>query len=61
MEGIGPIREGWQELCEQAAKERDPERLLALVSEINRLLAEAAARRKPHQASLLGPNKSGTA
>ena len=31
-------REKWMELCEQASKEQDPEKLLALVQEINRLL-----------------------
>ena len=31
-------RERWLELCELAEKERDPAKLLALVSEINRLL-----------------------
>jgi len=31
-------REKWMELCEQASTEQDPEKLLALVQEINRLL-----------------------
>jgi len=31
-------REKWMELCEQASTEQDPERLLALVQEIDRLL-----------------------
>ena len=31
-------REKWVELCEQASTEQDPEKLLALVQEINRLL-----------------------
>jgi hypothetical protein len=35
--------EGWVALCAQAAVERDPKKLLELVSEINRLLD---ARRK---------------
>ncbi|MFZ0584280.1 MAG: hypothetical protein WAN72_04765 [Candidatus Acidiferrales bacterium] len=35
----GETRERWQELCEQAAKEQDPTKLLELVEEINRLLA----------------------
>jgi hypothetical protein len=30
--------ERWMELCAQAAVEQDPEKLLALVKEINRLL-----------------------
>ena len=35
---IGKDRERWKELCEQAAIEQDPEKLLLLVQEINRLL-----------------------
>jgi hypothetical protein len=31
-------REKWMELCEQASTEQDPEKLLTLVQEINRLL-----------------------
>jgi hypothetical protein len=31
-------QEKWIELCAQAAKEQDPQKLLALVDEINRLL-----------------------
>ena len=34
-------RERWLELCELAEKEQEPAKLLALVSEINRLLEEA--------------------
>jgi hypothetical protein len=34
----GKTRERWQELCEQAAQEQDPARMLKLVEEINRLL-----------------------
>jgi len=30
--------EKWMELCAQAAKEQDPQKLLTLVEEINRLL-----------------------
>jgi hypothetical protein len=36
----GETREHWQELCEQAAVEQDPKRLLELTREINRLLQE---------------------
>ena len=32
--------EKWKELCEQAAVEQDPKRLLELVQEINRILDE---------------------
>jgi hypothetical protein len=31
-------KETWMELCAQAAKEQDPQKLLALVEQINRLL-----------------------
>jgi len=45
----GPIKERWQELCEQAANEQDPAKMLKLVAEINRLLEEKQHRleRKP--------------
>lgn len=33
-------KQPWQQLCEQAAKEDDPERLMSLVKEISRLLDE---------------------
>jgi hypothetical protein len=33
-------KEQWQILCEQAAKEKDPERLMKLVEQINRLLEQ---------------------
>jgi hypothetical protein len=32
--------ERWEELCEKAAVEKDPQKLIALVKQINRLLAE---------------------
>lgn len=31
-------KEQWMRLCEEAAQEQNPERLMALVEEINRLL-----------------------
>jgi hypothetical protein len=37
-------KERWLVLCEQAAVEQDPARLLALVTEINRLLEEKEQR-----------------
>lgn len=43
----GPMRENrerWMQLCEQAANEQDPEKLMELVAEITRLL-EAKERR----------------
>lgn len=45
-------RERWLELCELAEKERDPAKLLALVSEINRLLEQREARLHPKRESL---------
>lgn len=36
----GPVKERWQHLCEQAAVEQDPQRLLELVQEINKLLSD---------------------
>jgi hypothetical protein len=40
----GKVRERWMHLCEQAALEQDPEKLMELVSEINRLLEEKEKR-----------------
>jgi hypothetical protein len=37
-------KEHWMELCRQAAVEQDPKKLLLLVTEINRLLAEKQGR-----------------
>jgi len=36
----GPNKERWQELCALAAKEQDPKKLMELIREIDRLLAE---------------------
>ncbi len=36
--------EGWRGLCEQAAIEQDPLKLMQLVSEINRMLLEKEER-----------------
>jgi hypothetical protein len=44
-------KEHWLELCEQAAVEQDPKKLMELVEEINRLLQEKEQRlRKPQGA-----------
>jgi len=43
---IGERAELWRELCEQAAKEQDPQKLLVLIGEINRLLQEKEERVK---------------
>lgn len=40
----GETRELWEQLCEQAAVEQDPEKMLKLISEINRLLTEKEER-----------------
>ena len=37
-------KETWMHFCEQAAVEQDPERLLQLVKEINRMLEEKESR-----------------
>jgi hypothetical protein len=39
-------KEHWKALCAQAAVEQDPEKLMELVREINRLLIEKEARLK---------------
>jgi hypothetical protein len=40
----GEKKERWQELCEQATEEQDTQKLLKLVQEIDRLLAEKQER-----------------
>jgi hypothetical protein len=40
----GKTKERWLALCEQAAVEQDPDRLLQLVQEIDRLLNEKQER-----------------
>jgi len=40
----GANKERWFELCEQAATEQDPQKLLELIREINRLLEEKQQR-----------------
>ncbi len=36
----GETKESWEKLCEQAAVEQNPERLVELAAEITRLLEE---------------------
>jgi hypothetical protein len=43
---IGDKKEKYLQLCEQAANEQDPAKLMELVSEIDRLLAEKEQRLK---------------
>ena len=42
----GPLRERWMHLCEQAAIEQDPQKLMELINEINRILEEKERRLK---------------
>jgi hypothetical protein len=46
----GETRERWLVLCEQAAVEQDPQRLMALIREIDQLLREKQ-QRLDHQGS----------
>ena len=41
---MGLNKERWLDLCEQAAVEQDPKKLIALITEINRLLDEKRKR-----------------
>ena len=41
---IGDNEERWRKLCEEAAKEQDPDRLLELVREINQMLEDEERR-----------------
>jgi hypothetical protein len=43
---IGKKKEEWMQLCEQAANEQDPAKLMELVAEIERMLAEKENRLK---------------
>ena len=47
----GEKAELWRKLCEQAAVEQDPDKLLELAREINRLLDEKEARLKNEKIS----------
>jgi hypothetical protein len=49
----GEKKERWMELCAQAAVEQDPEKLMALVREINSLLEE-----KEQRLGLTPPNQT---
>jgi hypothetical protein len=40
----GETRERWEKLCQLAAEEQNPEELMRLVTEINRLLDEKEKR-----------------
>ena len=47
----GEKAEQWRALCEQAAIEKDPEKLIRLVKEINRLLEEKEQRLRNQHAN----------
>ena len=47
----GERKEYWMHLCEQAANEQDPDKLMELVKEINRLLEEKELRLKNKSAT----------
>ena len=40
----GEAKERWMQLCEQAANEQDPGKLMQLIQEITRLLSEKQRR-----------------
>ena len=56
MQGLN--KEKWEELCRQAAVEQDPERLIRLIEEINRLLAAKEERLKAEQNRLAAKKAS---
>lgn len=47
----GERKEYWMHLCEQAANEQDPDKLMELVKQINRLLDEKEQRLKKEAAT----------
>jgi hypothetical protein len=47
----GQTEQTWRKLCERAVIEKDPDKLLQLVKEINRLLNEKEARLQSAQTS----------
>jgi hypothetical protein len=53
----GQTKERWKELCEQAAVEQDPEKLLELVHEINEILLQKQ-RRLTGAGTAGGPEKA---
>jgi hypothetical protein len=46
----GQTKERWQNLCEQAAKEQDPQVLMKLIEEINLLLEQKEQRLQQQRA-----------
>lgn len=45
------FKQPWHDLCEKAAREHDPERLMMLVREISRLLDEELKQQHPQSAA----------
>jgi hypothetical protein len=45
----GKTKELWEQFCEQAAVEQDPDKLIKLVAEINRMLEEKEQRLKQNE------------
>jgi hypothetical protein len=50
-------REEWMELCERAAKEQDPEKLMQLIAQINQLLEAKERTLKSGSPATEPPNK----
>jgi hypothetical protein len=46
-------KERWEELCDLASKEQDPQKLIELIKEINRLLEAKLDRLRASKRSLL--------
>ena len=47
----GKVKEDWMLVCEQVAIEQDPERMIVLVRELNRMLDEKEERLKREHAA----------
>jgi hypothetical protein len=59
------MKERWLFLCEQAATEQDPKKLMALIEDVNRLLESEENRRRevsgrPRKAEASSEGMSGT-
>ena len=55
---IGQNKERWRELCEQAAVEQDPKKLVELTTEIYRLLEEKRRRLQRSLMDVTGPEQN---
>jgi hypothetical protein len=47
----GKVKEEWMELCEKITTEQDPERMIELVRELNRMLDEKEQRLQRERAA----------